>query len=134
MGRYHYQNKWFLNCSLTLATKFWLQNNQNNLSLNWSLIRKIVSNIFLVTKIGPYLGILDPHNNDHIVIMLLRIIAHFSIFIYHISITYCILLLTYRICIVSDSHIVSIIENNLFYNHKYLKHCEEKRKYWKWLK
>jgi len=47
--------------------------------------------IFYVDKFNIYNFILDPHN-DHIFIMLLRIIVNFSIFKYHVSITYRILL------------------------------------------
>jgi len=77
---------WFLNWSLTLATRFWLQN-------NWSLIRKFGFNI-----------------NNHIFIMFVRIIVHFSIFIYHVS--YPIILKInvsmYQIRVVSDTRIVSV--------------------------
>jgi len=48
--------------------------------------------IFYVDNFSTYNFILDSHNNDHIFIMFLRIIVHFSIFIYHVSITYHVLL------------------------------------------
>jgi len=48
--------------------------------------------IFYVDNFSTYSFILDSHNKNHIFIMFLRIIIHSSIVIWHISITYCILL------------------------------------------
>jgi len=69
--------------------------------------------IFYVDNFSIYSFILDSHNNDHIFIMFLRIIVHFSRFIYHVSITYHVLWLkinlwTYRIGIISDTRIIFV--------------------------
>jgi len=47
--------------------------------------------IFYVGNFSTYSFNLDLRNNNHLFIMFLRIIAHFSLFIYRVSITYRIL-------------------------------------------
>jgi len=48
--------------------------------------------IFYVDNFSTYSFNFDSHKNNHIFIMFLRIIVYFSIFIYHVSNTYHILL------------------------------------------
>jgi len=69
--------------------------------------------IFYVDNFSTCSFNLDSHKNNHIFIMLLRIIVYFLIFIYHVFITSYLIILkinvsTYQIRIVLDTRIVSV--------------------------